>query len=399
VDYVALVAVLAIVFGAAAAIWVDPSGIGGAVTRAFARGLCIVSGGICDADLQPCVVASEQRSKGWHVNLVVARLGNDSVLLREERSDGSVALTRMTSSSGGPDVGLSADAHLNLRGVALAAGGGLRAAALGEDGQGATWVVQGAAAADRLQALIASGAKSLPRPATTYGEWGYHEDVGAQASRGRVSASLGYATDYRHGTQTELATGRRTISLHKGEGFSGSLAFGPAQAGDGAASHDERYAVTLDRDGTPRELVVTATGELKGSVDLPPRLAQVAGYLEVPTSGDRIWASETHLDLGDPDALRAARGFVDELQHPKVYIGSLHTPTGELRRLLDERGMTEARTFAVDSSDQGAGGDLAVGIKVGGAYDVGRQRTRLVAATSRGPDGVWHRRDDCLGAA
>jgi hypothetical protein len=46
------------------------------------------------------------------------------------------------------------------------------------------------------------------------------------------------------------------------------------------------------------------------------------------------------------------------------------------------------------------GGRVGVhGVGVGGSIGIGERRSaRLLAAASRGPDGVWHRREDCVGA-
>lgn len=394
IEYAGLVALLALVVTAAATLWVDPQTIGGAVTRAFARGICVVAGGFCDADRQPCVTASESRERGWHVNVAVIRYGESDVLIREQRSDGTVALTRTRDRAGGLDVGVGIDGRVN----GIAVGATMRAATLARLGRGETYVVDGRQA-DALQARIAAGDRHLPRPATTYGEWGAVRDYQGTIAAGPAEATIGFAPGDTNGTSTDTATGRRTAYLAPSEGWRGSLTFGDEELAGAAGGHAERYGVVTDREGRARELVVAATGELRSSAALPSGLAEVAGLLMVPAAGaaGRRWSTETRLDLSDPDARRAARSFVEEIRRPRPHVLSgAPSPSEALRRLLRERGRTEARTYALEQEGDGFGGHVAAGVKVGGAVDARRRTMRLLAAASRGPDGVWRGRRDCL---
>jgi hypothetical protein len=395
VEYVGVVALVALVLAAAATVWTDPQAIGGAVSRALARGLCVVSGGFCDADRQPCVTAARSEERGWHVNVAVFRYGEDDVLIREERSDGTVALTHTHDRDGGLDVGIGADAHVS----GISVGASLRAAILAGLGKGETYVVP-KARADAVQARLVAGEGGLPRPATTYGEGGVARDYQGALSGGPFEIVAGFSPEDAHGTSVDTASGRTTVYLAPAEGWRGSLSLSDDELAGAASRHEERYGVVLDRAGDPRELVVTATGELHGAAELPAALAEVAGYLLVPAAagGGRQWTVETHLDLSDPEARRVAGAFVEEIRHPGVHIGSKVAPSAQLRRLLGERGQTEARTYALDERSGGFGGHLAAGPKIGGAKETKRRMTRLLAAASRGPDRAWRRRDDCLAA-
>jgi hypothetical protein len=396
VEYVGVVALVALVLAAAATVWTDPQAIGGAVTRALARGLCVVSGGFCDADRQPCVTAARSEERGWHVNLAVFRYGEDDVVLREERSDGTVALTHTHDRDGGLDVGVGADAHVS----GISVGASLRAAILAHLGKGETYVVP-TAQADAVQARIVAGDGRLPRPATTYGEWGARRSYDATVAGGPFELAAGYGPADADGTAVDTATGRTTVYLAPAEGWHGSLSLADDELAGAGTMRQERYGVVLDRAGRPRELVVTAIGELHGSAELPAALAEVAGYLLVPSGagGGRQWSLETHLDLSDPEVAQAAAAFVDEIRHPRLHVGSRVAPSAELRQLLRERGQSEARTYALDEDSSGFGGHFAAGPKVGGAKETTRRTTRLLAATSRGPGGGWRRRDDCLADA
>ena len=62
--------------------------------------------------------------------------------------------------------------------------------------------------------------------------------------------------------------------------------------------------------------------------------------------------------------------------------------------------MVHARTY--DADERRYGVDVSVGIdgvQLGGALSHTREDTHLVAATTRGLDGVWRVRGDCLGRA
>ena len=73
----------------------------------------------------------------------------------------------------------------------------------------------------------------------------------------------------------------------------------------GARTDRERYAVTYDAAGRPVDLMVLTTGNYRGSFDLPVRLQPAVGLLSTPTGHVRTYVEETHLDLTDPESLRA----------------------------------------------------------------------------------------------
>ncbi|MCW2995569.1 MAG: hypothetical protein JWQ18_3064, partial [Conexibacter sp.] len=72
-------------------------------------------------------------------------------------------------------------------------------------------------------------------------------------------------------------------------------------------------------------------------------------------------------------------------------------PTQALRRRLDERGTVQARVLATRSESTGAGAQLALELaKLGAEAKIERRSQRLLAATSRGLDGQWITRTDCV---
>src|SRR5688572_21401400 len=95
IEYVALLAVLALLLGAAAATAsAGAPGLANAVMSQIRRALCIVTGAACAAERRlPCVVSSERDAKHVALTIVVIRLSGDRFVLRERLSDGKVRLT------------------------------------------------------------------------------------------------------------------------------------------------------------------------------------------------------------------------------------------------------------------------------------------------------------------
>jgi hypothetical protein len=145
---------------------------------------------------------------------------------------------------------------------------------------------------------------------------------------------------------------------------------------------------------------VIETGSLAGSIDLPVRLQPVAGLLDLRNRGRRAWVTETHLDLTDAENLAVAGRVLRALRNPAVRVGDAVTVSAALDRRLAEHGVVDARTYALEGERYGGELDARVGgIGAGADVEAGRESARLVAAVTRGIDGQWRRREDCLAAA
>src|SRR4051812_14509706 len=85
VDYVAIVAVLAIVFTIAlASAAIGAPGIVNAVAGQFRHALCLVGGGSCpDLRSQPCTVATSRTQRHFALTAILLRYDNDKIVLRE----------------------------------------------------------------------------------------------------------------------------------------------------------------------------------------------------------------------------------------------------------------------------------------------------------------------------
>jgi hypothetical protein len=398
------VLLVTVVLGAVALV-ADGSALPTAVDHQFVRALCIVRGGECEQDRAPCAVRSDRRDDAVSARILVFHVGADKTLIREERSDGTVAVTVAYGRQAG--LAVSGGVHLEVafgRG-GLGLGGELTAAAVATGERGYTWVLREGRAADglmgrlgvgpsKLDGLIASG--RIPAPTQRYRH-------GGLASRGSASAgnlptaTLGLSSQDVAGTRTDASTGRRTFYVQRTVEGSLSLTYGTAGA-TGARTDRERYAVTYDADGRPVDLMMITTGIYRGAFDLPARLQPAAGMLSAPTGHLRTYVEETHLDLTDSESLRVARDFLEQVRHPDaVHTGAAVAVAAALRRRLDAVGVVHARTYDADERRYGIDGSVGVeGVQLGASLSRTLLDSHLVAAATRGLDGVWRVRRDCL---
>jgi hypothetical protein len=407
VDYVGVLLLVTVVLGAVA-LAADASGVPQAVDHQLLRALCIVRGGECEQDRAPCPVRSDRRDDAVSARILVFRVGGDKTLIREERSDGTVTVTVAYGEQAGLEVSGGAHLEVALGRGGLGFGGELTAAAVAVRERGYSWVLRDRRAADALMgrlgvgagtldALIASG--RVPRPTQRYRHGGF-------GSRGSASAGtaargmLALSSQDVAGVRTDASTGRRTHYVQRTVEGSLSLTYAGAGA-TGARMIRERYAVTYDAAGRPVDLMVIATGLYRGSFDLPTRLQPVVGLLSAPTGRVRTYVEETHLDLTDPESLRLARAFLERVRDPAaVHTGAPVAIAAALRRRLDAVGVVHARTFAADERRYGIDGAVGVeGVQLGASLSRTLLDSRLVAAATRGLDGVWRVRGDCLGRA
>ena len=159
VDYVAIVAVLAIVFSAAlASAAVGAPGIVNAVAGQFRHALCLVGGGSCpDWRAKPCAVSTTRRQRHFAVTVVVFRYDNDKVVLREDMSDGTVRLTVSTAHGGGVEVGFGASARVKVKGRELGASDEARIAGQLGYGSGKVYIARDKHEADAFMKAIEDG--------------------------------------------------------------------------------------------------------------------------------------------------------------------------------------------------------------------------------------------------
>jgi hypothetical protein len=398
VEYLAVMLLVAVVLGGTGTVASGAAGdIAAAVPREVIRGLCIVRGGDCYRDLAPCDVASSSRSRSWAVTIAVVKFGHDRTVTVTQRSDKTFAVTLDTAPVGGVETSVGARGTVSIGKRSLSAGADLTAGVTGSVAHTKTWIARSREAVNRLLADLENDAP-MAAPDVEGHDGSVQANVGASAGdliaklSGNVDAGVGA------GWQIDRATGTRTYF------FSGSVA-GEATAvakttrGTAIAAADgsdsQRYALTVAPDGRWIDLGVTRTGALSGRAGLPGHLAPVADALDVPSARARRWVTESHLDLTDADNLAAAEAVVAALKDP-LHPARLASATGALDRRIEEGAVVDARTYELDRSTLGFDGHAGVELKAGATYEKSTENARLVAATTRGIDGHWRARDECL---
>jgi hypothetical protein len=389
IDYVALIAVVAIVLGlAVVAAPLGAPGIVNAVTGQIRHALCVVGGGPCpDARAKPCVVASRRDLHHFAVSLLIVRLDHDRYVLREAMSDGTVRLTVARSGAAGLEGGVGAVARVLVQGRKVGTADELRAAAQLTLGRGTVYVARDEHEATAFMAAIRDG--RAPGPAR---EVFYDGGVRALAQAGIGSGWLEGMAANTLGARRDRRTGELTVGLSTGgAGWGGltSALVGPAAAAESATG----LALTLDRRRRPIELSLTATGMISGGV-LPLALQRGLGrtYAAEATTKmtGRRWELGVRLDLRDPQVRANWARF---RAHP--------TSAGAIRALAEtvrDRAYLDARAYGIDTSADGVAAGIAGGVRIGGEYDHVVDRARLLGASSRPPAGLWERRVDCVAA-
>ena len=392
-----------VVLGAAGAA-ADGSGIPQSVDHQIERALCIVRGGECQQDRAPCSVDSGRRETAASARVLVFKVGGDKTVIRDERSDGTIAITVAYGRQSGFELAEGVHLAVSLGHGGIGLGGELTASAVATSEHGYTWIVRDPRAADALVGRLGVSRRTLERqvvagdlqpPAQRYDQGGFAVGGGAARRGGAIELSSADVS----GVRIDARTGRRTLYVQRT--VDGALSLTNAGWGaTGSQRSRERYAITYDPSGRPVDLMVMTTGKYRVSMDLPARVQPAVGLLSAPTGGSRMYVEETHLDLTDPESLRVAGAFMDEVRHPRGIDAASVAIADALRRRLDTVGVVHARTYDAGESRYGADASIGVkGIRIGGQFSHTIEDSHLVAATTRGLDGVWRKRTDCLARA
>jgi hypothetical protein len=406
IEHVAVVLLVALVLGGAvtaADALGARSGIGDVVRRQFARAICVVGGGgtTCDADREPCLVRSDTERNGYSLQLAIFRYSKTKSVVVEQLSDDTFHVTQVDEREGGLSIADGARFNLDIGRRHVRIGREAEAEISGRLADGDSWTLRGRGEVNALVEALRHG-RPHRAPDARSEERGWSVKLGGTLSGpARSSASLTISASDVYGSRLDRATGRRTIYVRPSREIEGKLTFA-ALEGKAGAGGTELYAVTVERDGTPVELSVMRAGSYAGSMDLPRSIQPAAGLLGVRSPrAAREYAVETRLALNDDADRRLAATFIDQVLHPDV----VHTGSPvEISRALDDRleaaGVMNARTYAVDEGGFAIDARVGVrGVPAGGGIEHDKRHTaRLIAAASRGPDGIWYRRDDCMRA-
>lgn len=394
-EWLAVIALVATLLGLGAAL-AQASTVGRRVTREMVRALCLVRHGDCARDRDPCVVFAAHERHGMVVHVLFVRLGDQRVARVERRSDGTYAVTRATEAAFGLEGHAGVGAGVKVAGLEAEVSVGIAAAeTLAHEG-GDTWIVGSRDAAEDLLRRL-PGELGLPPADVVYGTTDLRSTVGATVGAEAVVslevAGVQLSFDRRVGQRLDRRTGRRTLFVRSSREHAATL--GEGVLGLSGAAGGELYAIELDASGRPLDLQVVSAGALRGSRDLPDVLQPVAGRLAVG-GDDRRYEVTAHLDLTEAGNLAAAAELLDAMRRRGPRLGGMPEATRALRRRIDERGTVEARVLRSQATSRELELSATLGVKVGAEISSEVGTERLVAAVSRGLDGQWLVREDCV---
>ena len=423
-EYVALLAVVVVVFAAVAAVG-SPPALAGSVASALRHGICLVAGGVCTprearaAGLAPCLVRARTNRQRLGGRLLAVRVGRTDALLVERRSDGSAAVSFADGERAGAIVGIGVRLPAGPR-IGADYGGGLQFTS------GRTWEFPSFAAAARFvrrwaprESLggeagswlrracpICHRAPRMPTADATYREGGAYGEFAAalrgSALRGRIAGGelegeVGAVVGRRLGRDGRVTWYDRVDSESLGRlgALLGALEAREANAGS--------LEVTFDH-GRPLELRLRAAARWHGDTELPQAAATVRdvaaslrGAPAPPGGGGRRIEAEVSLDLTDPANRRALAGVVD--------VWRLRVPPSDwddrLRALaarLDADGAVDVRVLRVRMDERDVGAEAALGLSVGGSYRRTQEVRELLRAWSLRAGAGLREREDCLTA-
>jgi len=412
-EYVALLTVLAIVLGAAAAVALP--GLAPALAHAVREGICRVGGGVCTPaqaraqGLAPCVVHARRERERAAVKLAVIRLERGDALVVERLSDGRarVAFVDGAALTGEVAVGVA----LSPLGVAAGAeaGAGVRFAAgrvwtFASVARAATFVRRWSRREELLGEVrgacpVCGGGERPPRAAERYAEGGgvgalrAALGVGGSEAAGEASAVLG----------RRIAGAATTWYLRVDAALAAELGAVAGSVRAGAGS--ETVLEVTARVGRAEELRVRAAGrsaaELRFLAPLT-RLRELARGLRGAAGDGRAGLAveaEVALDLRDPASRRAAAGLLAALRTRAAPAEAL-VAARALGARLDAAGAVDLRTYRLTTS---AGPDVeleaALGAGAGVEYEREAEQRELVRAWSLRPGGPLRGREDCEAAA
>jgi hypothetical protein len=393
VEYVALVAVVAIIFAVAGSFTLQGRAIAAAVMGQLRRGLCIVEGHDCKETHAECTTSSRSSGNELGADIFVVHLGGGSSAIVEHKSNGKVVVTLTDHLDGGAGVGFGAGLQL---GEKLSLGAQARASVIASLGNGVGYEVANDRQAEALLRLlkrpkmdpnfltpadraywanIERALPQIPAPVARYRKLELTGSGSADAELGPVSADL--SGQLSGGGSENLITHERTYYL-KGS-VSLDVGGGPT-TGRGA---EAKAAVTFDRHNKPKELVIVGGGKAETSSSMPVALQSIVGDLK--TGSGRSWELEGHLDLTQP-------GRWDAVRHSVLH------PDRLMQMILDD-GTVEANTYGTEDSSFKLSGHVKEGLAIGGQFSHHSETTHLLSAMEHTPEGFWVPRYDCLAAA
>ena len=379
VEYIAVVALVAIVFTVAGSFTLQGRAIAAAAMAQTRRGLCIVEGHDCKDPVEPCSVSSHGSGTDISGTAYFVRLGAGKFALIDRLSNGKATVT-ITHHL---DVGIASEEGGRLKiGGHSAISANVRAAVLGSAGNGTIYTVDNETQAEalvlklqkpnvdpnfytpairRMWDKVEAAMPKIPAPTGQF-----HKLEGKVSLSGKVLGG-----DSVLGMKTDEMTGKKTYYLSAGASLD--------PAGVVHASGTGKIALTVDRNDRPLDLSLVGSGDLNGSMDLPASVQSIAGH--VKAGKGRTWELEGHLDLTQPG-------------RPSVW--NLVKDPARLIQLMQNDGYAQFRAY--DTSKDGMGLEGQHGM-FGAGLDYKETKQHLVTALDHTREGFWVPRYDCLEAA
>lgn len=395
IDYVALIAVLALLIVPAAAVAGGAPGVANAVLSQLRRALCIVAGGQCPAEQRrPCVVAGDSDLRHAAVTVAFIRLDDDRFVLRERLSDATVRLTVAERVGAGVEAGVGVRAKLKLKDRSIAVEREARGAVQGVVGHGRVYLAGDDREADRLLRTIARRVLPVggPPPRQVFFEGGVR-GLGRLGISGRASdLGLDGLAEAIVGVRRDQRSGEIAVSLGA-RGWGWALLTAAGTGLSDMTAGDVGLVLTLDRQRRPVELALNASGTAAAGSKLPVGLARPLGIgvgdrdARINMRGRR-WELGTRVDLRDPAVAAAWEAF----RHDPTSSTALRALGGQLR----EQAHVDVRSYAVRSQSDGGALSLGLGFKLGGEVFHTTDRSTLLSAATRPPGGLWEPRMDCV---
>lgn len=414
-DYIAVIAVVALVLTVGAAAFAGPS-IANGVGRGFQRAFCLVTGeGCATVDARPCTVTSSGTDVKATAKVTFVKVGRSAGILRTTSSDGTLQLTLVEHAEAGLTSGLGASGHLQLAGIDLSGSALTSASVIARLGGGRTWTVADERAADRLQKrlievaaghagssvipgaglvqkLIKRGSgRKLPRPTSET----ITGSVSASASvQGPFGLSITDTAGIGLGTTKNLKDGSRSVALDLSASTSATLA---SEVLGGNAGLARGVQVTFDRHGRATELQLngssTLSGVLSGEHARPAALKGLKQLSASEARGQQVGYSAT-LDLTVPAHLAAVKRLLRALV--PGHGGDRTAAAAALGQAVANGGRLNMTRYGTREQEYGGGAEAALGPKLGVDVSVNRSDRVLKDALTRPPGGVWERQLDCL---
>lgn len=432
VDYVAVLALVAVVLGAVAATvgapWLAPK-----VAETIRRGICVVSGALCTpedaerAGLEPCPIHRRSNAERAGATIAVIRLERGDELVIERLSNDQARVSFIDGGRAGGEVGLGA--RLPDAAASVTAGLGVTFQK-GRRYDFGSWdearaFVERFARTETLTGEIREALRDLcrrcpaairgekirpPKPTATFLEGGAYAEL-----RGEFGADVPISSTLVPAKVEGMLSGaailgrrregpRTTTYLKLAAGTVGELGgVIAAVSGDGAA---EGVLEVSSEGGRVVEARVRASGAyawegtLDGTsldlADVADRLADRADRPREPGDlGGLAIEGSVALDLTDPVNARAVEGLLTPEVSPQGWIERVRA----LGRRLEVAGQVDLDVYR--TAEETAGHELGVsaGLRAQAGYTRTEQIRDLVAAWSLAAGGQLRRRGDCEEAA